>query len=78
MDALHACPRQSIHIKQLAKELGHVPEFVGLEAVNGGVLVLKAFIEDAHPCLVEQAQPLPQEPIKSQVGPLLAAALHHH
>ena len=59
MDTFHASPRESIHVEQLAKELGHISQLVGLEAVNSCILILESLVEDTHPCLVEEAQPLP-------------------
>jgi len=76
-EAQHA-PRQRVRVQQVRKDLGDVAQLVGLEAVDGRVLLAEALHEGVLVGAVEHAKSLRQQAVEAHVGALLRRTLEHH
>ena len=62
----------------MRKQLCSLAQGLGVEAVDGGVLLGKRRLVRVLVLAAKHAQPLRQQAVQLQVRPLLAAALNHH
>jgi len=64
--------------EEMSKELGKVPQFVGLKTVDGGVLFVEDLLPDLTEGVVETAETLGEVAVEGHVATFLGAAGHDH
>jgi hypothetical protein len=78
MNDRQCAPRHGVRVEQVGEELGHVPELVGFEAMDGAVLPRERLHKSVPPPLREETEPSGDHPVVALERPLLGAALDQH
>lgn len=68
----------SIRGKKMRKELGQVPQFVGLKTMDRGVLFSEDLLPDLTKSMIETAETFSKISIEGHVATFLSAAGHDH
>lgn len=77
-DHFQTRPGQRIREEQMRKELGHVPQFVGFQAMDVAVLGYKEFVKGLLELALQQAKALAHQTVVFQIRALLTAAFDDH
>ena len=71
-------PGHRIRVKQMRKQLGHIPQLVGFQPMDRLVLHPKRLHKGIAPAGVEKTEAAGNHTVVSEEGPLLRAALDDH